>query len=148
MLVGVTFVYIKESYTQWWWWRDPITINEDVSLNFGTILADRTGDRITIRPNGGTRIQNNSVLSGNYTAAYFSVYGDRRDYFNVTLPSSTLLTGNGQPMVLDNFSVRPNRLRFNRSGYKEIRIGARLTINPNQLGGSYSGSYTITIDYE
>ncbi len=69
MLVGVTFVYIKESYTQWWWWRDPITINEDVSLNFGTILADRTGDRITIRPNGGTRIQNNSVLSGNYTAA-------------------------------------------------------------------------------
>lgn len=127
----------------------PITrLEERRDMNFGTIIVDLAGDIIRIRNNGRVTAQNNSVFSGNSQSGRFHVRGEPNTAFEVTFSSGDSLTGPGTPMSLHTFTRSGgNPITFNNRGRKNFNVGARLTINPNQTPGIYTGTFTVTVDY-
>ncbi len=127
----------------------PITrFEERREMNFATIIVDLAGDVIRIRNNGRATAQNNSILTGNAQSARFHVRGEPNTAFEVSFSSGDTLTGPGAAMGLGTFTRSGgNPISFNNRGRRNFNVGARLTINPNQTPGTYSGTYTVTVDY-
>lgn len=135
-------------------WR-PLTITQSKQLNFGAInvstgnavvnMSAQNGNRTVV--SGGAGITLISSLPGN--PAEFAITGQPNTSVNVTLPSSTVLTGPGAAMTVNNFSRRPggSSTNTNSNGNLTLTVGADLIINANQSAGVYNGTYTISINY-
>lgn len=71
--------------------------------------------------------------------------------YDLMLPadgSVTLTNGAGQTMPITRFTSSPTgQGQLNLSGFHDISIGATLNVGGGQAGGSYSGSFEITVDY-
>lgn len=103
---------------------------------------------------GGIRSATGGVVllsSGNGSAASFRISGDPELTYGLTLPadgSATLANGTGQTMPISNFTSSPTGAgQLNLSGFQDISIGATLNVGNGQAGGSYSGSFEVTVDY-
>lgn len=126
-----------------------LRIQERRDMRFATIAADPAGDVITLTPDDTISGVNASLFIGNSRPARFRVRGDRRAAFGISFSSGDTLTGPGAPMSLTNFThnagVTPT---LNNGGNRRFDVGADLIINPIQLGGSYSGTYSVFVDYQ
>lgn len=123
-------------------------LTQDSAMSFGTIIIDRTGDTITLNPNGNISAQKLSMFTGIPSAAQFSARGDKNAAVFISFSSGNTLTGAGTPMQLTNFTTNAGSSpAFDAGGRISFRVGASLSINPAQSQGNYSGSYVITLDY-
>ncbi len=127
----------------------PISIRERTEMNFAVITVMLSGDVVTITPSGAISSTNGSFFMGTPDAASFSAQGDKNAAASISFSSGDTLTGPGAPMPLGSFThdagVTPT---FTSSKKLDFNVGASLTINPSQIGGSYSGQYTVTVDYQ
>lgn len=128
---------------------DPVSgLTEDAPMGFGTIVIDPAGDVITLTAGGSISAQNMSICSGMSSAAQFSADGDASTAVSISFSSGDSLTGAGTAMPIGGFThnagVTPS---FNGAGHISFNVGANLTINASQLNGSYSGVYTVYVDY-
>ncbi len=58
------------------------------------------------------------------------------------------LTGPGNAMTINNFTNNAGANPvLDASGNLSFKVGADLVIGANQKGGSYSGTYTVTVIY-
>ena len=59
------------------------------------------------------------------------------------------MTGPGTAMALGNFTHDAGGSpAFDGSGDLSFNVGADLTVNASQAAGEYSGSYSVTVDYQ
>ncbi len=135
-------------------WR-PLTITQSKQLNFGAInvstgnavvnMSAQNGNRTIV--SGAAGITLISSLPGN--PAEFVITGQPNTSINVSLPTSTTLTGPGAAMTVNNFSRRPSgsSTNTNSNGNLTLTVGADLIINANQAAGTYNGTYTISVNY-
>lgn len=119
----------------------PISINAVSNLTFGSGVQ---GDPpVTIPPGTAENAQN----------ASFVVSGDANRAYSISLPNSdNMTTGNGngakKKIIINNFQCYPLSGLLNSSGKQNIYVGAtRASILSNQVAGSYSGSFRITVVY-
>lgn len=117
-------------------------------LSFGAFVAG-TGS-VTI-PAVGARSTSGGVVgfsSDGGSAAQFSVTGDEGATYAITLPADgTVLLGNGSSnMPVNRFvsSPSPGGTIFST---QVISVGATLDVVDGQATGSYSGSFTVIVDY-
>lgn len=127
----------------------PVTLVKTADLLFGTIIPTMTAGTVTMSPIGG-RTSSNVTLStialGN--AAAFYLTGKSGSGFSIVLPSNITLTGPGASMQLSVFKSTPSLVgSFNTSGNATVNVGATLAVGANQAAGVYSGSFSITVDY-
>lgn len=123
-------------------------IVEDTAMDFATIIIDITGDTITLTPAGSISANNLSFFSGSPSAAQFSVTGDASTAATISFSSGDTLSGPGASMALGTFTHDAGGSpAFDGSGDLSFNVGASLTINASQASGSYSGVYTVTVDY-
>jgi len=124
------------------------SLREITEMSFGTITVDSSGDTITLSPSGGITTQGTSIVSGTYAAAEFTVSGDKNTAFSISFSSGDSLTGPGTSMSLGSFTHSAGTSPvFDNKGKALFTVGASLTINSPQIDGSYSGTYTIFVDY-
>lgn len=132
-------------------------------LHFGDILAGNTAQSLVrLFPDGTrTRLTGDAVLlNNNHQVARFAGKGRRNQFVLINIEQTPIfLTGPGAPMRVDNFeigssptqilSVAPLSFRItSASGAFNFPVGARLRVNANQAPGTYSGQFTITLDYQ
>lgn len=123
-------------------------LRETVEMNFGNIIADPNGDTIRIRPNGRVTSSGQSFFSGTSVGGKFKARGDANAAVNISFSSKNTLTGPGAAMSLKRFQHNKRTTpSFNSNGRITIKVGARLVVNPGQISGAYSGTYTIFVDY-
>lgn len=132
-----------------------ISVSETVPLRFGTITTTGAGSAIvTIAPqtgnrtvtSGGTNITLDTADPG--TAATFAITGQKNQSVTVSLPASTTLTGPGTTMTVNAFTMYPaSNIKFDSNGNLTQKVGASLNINPSQMAGTYTGTYSISINY-
>lgn len=132
----------------------PITITPVLELAFGKFSAN-TGGTILINATTAAR----SVASGTValvtvgstvTAATFDIAGDGASGFSITLPASPINithTNTVNTMAVGTFTSNPATSSTLVAGAKTISVGATLTVASAQLAGAYSGTFTVTVEY-
>ena len=141
-----------------------MTLTEEASLNFGSsLLSDATGGTVILPSNSITREYTGGVVTSAATPAPtnadFNVTGTGLEVYNVTLPATvsvthtTVLTG-VVGMVISALTVRFNgasadatQSTLSALGTDSFTIGGTLTVQLNQVGGQYAGSFPVSVDY-
>lgn len=142
----------------------PITISlTGTNLSFGNIVPDNSSDGwVTIdwdgTPHYSAEVSYTAspTLTAARTAAVFTVTGTPNASYRVTLPlanvalngptGSTAMNAHAFTSNLDTNS-RVGQLS-NPAGTQELRVGATLTVAGGQASGPYTGSFSVTVEYD
>lgn len=130
--------------------------SETSQMNFGRFSPGPQGGQLILTPESTISVLG-SVFSGagNHNAASFYVAGDVDAAYSITLPTNPVVlthSSNDKTMlVADWVSVPSSGMGAGMllNGYQVAYVGATIivgTINDNPVG-IYTGSYTITFDF-
>ena len=129
---------------------------ETSQMNFGRFSPGPFGGQIILTPQGTISVVGSVAKgSGISNAASFSVSGDNNSSFSINLPKSpSVLThiGSAKTMLVSTWVSVPSPGLVSgamQNGSLSVYVGATLevgTMNDNPVG-IYTGSYTITFDF-
>jgi hypothetical protein len=124
-----------------------VSITQVQALNFGTIVADPSGDIITVRTNGSIRSSGVSDLQGGQSVATFRFEGASGATVSYSFSTGNTLTGGGQSVNIENFTTnRSNPFSLPGTGVREMSVGADMIVPAGFDGGNLSGSFVLTVD--
>lgn len=139
----------------------PLTFFKVDDLYFGTVLPGTTAGTVTVSPsNVRTKTGSPTLFGTDFQRAKFAGYGSNGQIVEISLGANQIfITGPGAPMRVYNFvigstptailSTNPQRFRINSAtGIFDFTVGATLDVGANQVGGNYSGTWTITLNYQ
>ncbi len=123
-------------------------------LSFGRFAPPTTGTGTIIMSTAGVRTKTGGVMllsGGTITSASYSLTesgaGKSLQFTTITLPTSISLTSGANSMTLNNFVSDPPNTVLG-TGKTTVLVGATLNVNANQAPGNYSGTYSITVNYQ
>lgn len=130
------------------------TLSNSAGLSFGAFTAGSGGTILV--GSSGARSKTGSVLlvsqGAAAAAAQFTVSGTPNAVFTISLPADgTVLLSDGasHTMALNGFISSPNAVgTLSGGGSQLITVGATLTVGNQQAPGAYSGSFTVTVNYQ
>ena len=139
----------------------PLSFVNDDGLDFGNVIRGTTAGTVIVAPDGTRTMTGGVTLAngGGQKAASFAGMGTNNQRVDVSLGApSILLTGPGAPMRVHTFvmgstptavlTTTPQRFRINSAtGVFAFPVGATLDVAANQAPGSYTGTWSITLDY-
>lgn len=132
-----------------------LVISNTQALAFGKFVAG-SGGTITVGTNGA-RSRSGGVLllsSEGGTAATFNITDTNPENANkiyiITLPDTgtVRLASGSNSIALDNFVSNPSGSSMLTGGTQILAVGATLTVGANQPVGSYSGNFSVIVDYQ
>ena len=125
-----------------------LTITEDNGgINFGdvseagagTVVIDTAGARTTT---GGADI----LAGGGEQAGLYTITGEDGKAYTISFPgSATIQEIGGDTMSVDTWTHNADGTAA--AAGEQFDLGATLNIGAGQTPGSYSGTYTITVNY-
>ena len=125
-----------------------ISISAVGDMDFGTMAPTGTAGTVTVAPAGVRTSVDVDLLGGVPSAASFDVTGEPGQAYSITLPSSATLTSGGNTMAVDTFThdagVPP---KLSAGGSDTFNVGATLNVGATQVAGTYSGIFTVTVNY-
>jgi hypothetical protein len=128
----------------------PIAISNSDALDFGDVVPG-TSLGTVVMATAGTRSATGGTTLGSVNvggAADFTVTGADGYAYSITLPSSiTLSDGGVNTMSVDTFTSNPSGTGTLTGGSQALAVGATLHVGANQVAGSYSGSFDVTVTY-
>jgi Domain of unknown function (DUF4402) len=129
---------------------------ETSQMNFGRFSPGPYGGQLILTPQGTVSVMGSVVEgSGIHNAASFYVSGDSYTSFSISLPKSSATltnTSDAKTMIVSNWVSVPSPGPGGgtlQDGFQTVYVGATLevgTLNDNPVG-IYTGSYTITFDF-
>lgn len=153
LLSGTTNATVPIILTLW----NSLSMSETAQLNFGGIevLSGNSTVRVNPQTNARSVVSGNSGVNliggaANGVAGQFSVSGEPSKSVSISLPSSITLAGNrGGTMTVNNFVGSPSSTAttLDSSGNLTLKIGADLLVGAGQTSGTYTGTYSVTVNY-
>ena len=127
----------------------PITVTAGDELIFGKLVAAGGSGSIELNVPGSTvTCLVIDCLSGTEQFASFTSTGDNNTAVVITLPSSTSISSGANSMTVDTFTHDAGGSpTFDGSGNFPFKVGAKLSVGASQATGSYTGQYTVTLEY-
>ncbi len=126
----------------------PISISAAGDMDFGTMVTTGTAGTVTVTPAGARSSVDVDLLGGTPAAAAFDVTGEGNANYSITLPSSATLTSGANTMTIDTFTddagANPRRPG---GGSETFNVGATLNVGATQAAGTYSGTFSVTVNY-
>ncbi len=129
-----------------------ISVAKTQDMQFGAVVRSAAGGTVTINPNTAQVIYS-GVTRGQtitYHPASFSVTGEPNYEFSVRLPKKANLSraGGKKPMSVVDFTATAAGGQLDNKGTATFNVGATLEVGANQETGSYSGSFTVMVEYQ
>ena len=125
----------------------PISVTHTAlaTLNFGTFDAG-TGGSVTVTQGGiGSAGGSVNFVSGSVNAAdAFTVAGDGNRVFTIVTTGGNVTSG-ANTMAFTTSAPATGTLA---SGVGGFNVGGTLTVGSGQAVGSYTGTYTATVNYQ
>lgn len=152
MLAATTLMMLLGAESQAWAARcdetkDPITISETQQIAYGTIAVPSSGGTVTISATGTVSAPGGFTVSGITSAGQFRVTGKQGCAVTLSFLQGSL-TGPGAAMTINNFTNSAGATpTLDSTGTLNFNVGADLLVNSSQVGGSYSGTYSVTVIY-
>lgn len=127
----------------------PLQISNTTALYFGTIAPSLTSaDTVVVAANGakscGAEL---TCLTEDHTAAAFAVTGEADLSYGITLPTSVSISNGTQSMTVNAFSGSQTSGTL-VSGNDTFTVGGTLNVAANQAAGEYTGTFTVTVEYQ
>jgi spore coat protein U-like protein len=147
---------------------EPVSLIKVQDLSFGKIVPRPTAGTITVNPDTGACVVTGAIMEvGTCRAAQFVGMGRRNLFVRFQIPTTVTLTApGGATMVADTFTIgnSPDLLFIggngiglgngNRrwaiqplSGIFSFNVGARLNVGASQAPGLYTGTFSVTVQY-
>lgn len=128
-----------------------INITNSSSLAFGSFAAG-SGGTVTVSPAGVCSASGDVIIVIlNCAAAEFTITGDPNTTYFIDLPADNFatLSGPGSDMIITHFTSNPAGAdgQLSAGGTQNLSVGGTLSVGNNQAAGSYSGSFTVIVDY-
>lgn len=132
-----------------------VTLSNARGLDFGRFIAG-SGGTVVIGP-GGARSVTGGVLPLNSSSAGQAVFnvgrtgnggGNRAVIISLPANGATRLTSGANSMAVNAFVSSPATLQAIPSGGTTLSLGATLVVAPNQAPGNYSGTFSLTVNYQ
>jgi hypothetical protein len=126
-----------------------LNVAKVADLNFGQIAANGAGT-LTIAGDGTTTCAAALVCTGTRAPASFSVAGTAGTAVTaaVTTPSITLSDGAGHSMTVNTFDVYFPAGSTLVGGATTFDVGAKLAVGAAQVAGAYTGSFSVSVEYQ
>lgn len=134
----------------------PIAITKVADMNFGNIaVSASTGGSVTLGITGTRTTSGSGVTlpatAGTVAAAAFTVSGEARYTYAITLPSScTLSDGSGHTMSVSSFASSPSSAgTLSSSGVESLKVSATMSVAAAQAPGTYTNvnGVPVTVNY-
>jgi hypothetical protein len=134
----------------------PIGISNSVALAYGNIAVNTTAGTVLLPATSGTptRVASGGVtlpaVPGTVTAAKFTVTGQPGSAYSIGLPANgtVTITGAGTPMTVNTFTSSLSGNAGNTgTGSQDLYVGATLGVAGSQSAGTYTGTFTVTVNY-
>lgn len=139
----------------------PLSFINYENLDFGRIIPSTVAGTVSVSATNVRTVTNGVVPVGNgFQVARFAGMGVQNQRIRIRItPNAINLTGPGPAMIVDNFTIAPDATLQPIGGSPQYRIaaanggfsfavGARLNVGANQPAGTYSGTFTATLDYQ
>lgn len=134
----------------------PIAINKTADLTFGTIVRPLAGSGVvTINASTGARTVDPGVgqLGTGFHQATYSVTGEGGQAFNIGIPTGFIMTrtGGSETLTVNLASSVASATLSNAlgaQGTQTFGIGGTLTVANTTASGAYSGTFTVTVNYQ
>lgn len=131
---------------------EAISITNTQGLAFGSFVAG-SGGAVTVSTEGVRSASGDVFLipSSEGLAAHFTVSGAADATYSIQLPANdaVFLTGPGVDMAVNDFISSPSGAggQLDSGGSQTLSVGATLTVGSGQVSGDYSGSFSVTVEY-
>ena len=126
-----------------------ITLVETTPMDFAEIVTDNAADDVTLSPAGAITNTGGSTFQGTPVAGLFDATGNANAAATITFSSGDQLTGPGAAMDLDTFTHDAGGTpAFDGAGALSFNVGATLGVNATQTAGTYTGTYTVSVNYQ
>jgi len=135
----------------------PISISTLPSLAFGKVVRPSSGTgTVTIDAATGARSVTGTGASGFTspapTRAVLNVTGEGGQTLSLSQPTSFQMTGPGSPLTVNLASTTGGTgtlsSALGSSGSYSFGVGGSFVISSTTSTGAYSGSYTVTVQYD
>ena len=140
----------------------PMTLTETSPLHFGTInILTGTGGTVELPSNSTTRVISSGLAASSIapvaTNAAYTVTGSNSATYALTLPATVVVTeavGSTATMTISALKARFNGAAadavistLSATGTDNFTVGGTLTVTAAQIGGTYAGTFPVTVDY-
>lgn len=140
LLLAPGFGQAKTSFTN----NRALAFGRFVAGTGGTIILSPAGARTST---GGVLLLSSSPASASFTWSDTSPANAGKTCA-IGLPSSATLSNGTNQMTLNQFTSNPSGTSLMTGGSLTFTVGATLTVGANQPRGNYSGSFSVTIQYQ
>ena len=131
----------------------PLSVVNTDTLRFGAVIPSASAGTVTVDAFTQARTSTGGVTAygGLVTAGKFAGLSDGTTHLKIDVPvGSITLTrvGGGATMTVDNFALNGNKNDWVvGSTVFTFQVGARLNVSANQMAGTYTGTYNVTVNY-
>ena len=123
--------------------------NTGGDLLFGTIVPSATGGDVLINPSDSKRYTSLVAVGQDHGPAAFRVKASKNKHHSITLQSqSTIVRYKSNTMIVDNWTKNVASRTTDDNGDSNFTIGGTLHVNPNQESGRYTGTFSVSTDYD
>ncbi|MGB3469207.1 MAG: DUF4402 domain-containing protein [Erythrobacter sp.] len=141
----------------------PLSFVRNTDLDFGQIIPANADGTIFMDSNGAVTTTNGiQHIDGTQAPAEFWGYGsfNQRVLINIDANTYTLTRNGGtETMLFDQVTIgsrppillttNPRRFRIiNAQGIFAFAVSGRLQVGANQPAGTYTGQFSVTLEYE
>lgn len=137
----------------------PITLTNKSDMAFGDIAVNNTGGTVTLPAHAGGIIASDRTFTGGITFptstnpvsdAEFTVTGEKATTYAIILPASCIINNGTNNMTIDNYVTdlgTTTPTLDGTTGTQTFYVGSTLHVGPSQDHGAYSGTFTVTVNY-
>lgn len=125
-----------------------VQLAQNDGLDFGVVASSGTAGTVALPTTSNTRTCSAGVTCvGTALRGRFTVSGATSSYVvAITVPASTTLNSGANSIVL---SLTPSMTTFTSTGAaQEFFVGGSLAVGANQAAGTYTGTYSVSADYQ
>ncbi len=138
----------------------PISLVNAAALDFGSIVPGAATGRVTINARTGARTRTVVALVGStFSRAQFVATGTVGRVVTLTVsPTASIVISSGaNTMAIDTLRVSANggiartfgqNYTIPASGTITYNMGGRLTVGANKPAGIYTGTFSLTLNYQ
>ena len=123
------------------------SLSNTSSLAFGSIGSTAAAGTVTVTRAGVRSSVNVDLIAGSTGAAGFTTTGKTGQTYAISLPSSATLTNGDNTMTLDTFTDDGGATPTLAGGSDTFNVGGTLHVGASQAAGTYSGSISVTVNY-
>lgn len=119
-------------------------------LDFGVVAASASGGTVTLGASATAAPVGTGVIaiSGGSAAGFQVTQATNGEVIDLNVSNPTPLTGPGTNIALSGLTLSNASITFNSASLQTVYVGGTISLSPNQVAGTYTGSFDVTAEYQ